>query len=873
MAAVVSHLTVERRVAPLGIDRLQPRLAWQVSEGHQSAYHVQVIHAADSRVMWDSGRTESSGSTYLAYAGEPLESRGRYRWRVRTWDGSGTPSDWSPPADFEVGLLSTDDWTARWICHLQVDTASAPEDMRLYAPAPMLRRTFTLPVVPRKARLYITALGVYEASINSNPVSQERLAPGWTDYAARLQYQTYDVTQLLQAGDNVLAVQLGHGWYAGSVGGWGRERYGDSPALLAQLEVELHAGERLAIVSSSEWKTFSGGTWLNDLQFGERTDFRHESAHWKTTDFDDREWQSAVYRAGPRVPLVAARDDGIRLVGSLPAVSVTPMTGERYIVDLGANTAGVLRLQLEGRRGQHLTLRHAEMLDAAGELYVDNLRGAQQRDEFILGEDGPVTLEPRFTFHGFRYAELSGFSNAPAPSDITSQVLSSASRSVGTFGCSDPRVEQLQRNIVTSLRANFISIPTDCPQRNERLGWAADLQVFARTALFNADLTNMLDKWLDDMVDAQLLSGAYSDLAPSPSGWAGAGNSAWADAGIIVPWILYERSGDAGVLERMYASMRRYMDYLEADQTDGLRFGGRYGDWVSLGAPTDKLFIGTTYLAYVADLFTRIATVLDIPADQEHFASLAGAVRRAFRERFIRTDGALTVQTQTAYALAIGLDLLESAERAAAGDRLAELVEAAGTHLATGFLGTPLVMPALSDTGHHELACRLLRQDSYPSWLFAVVNGATSMWERWNGWTPDAGFYSPGMNSFNHYAFGAVGDWMYGYLAGLQPVEPGYRRTELRPRPGGGFTSARAAHTSLYGEHVSGWRLDGGRLHVEAQVPANTSASVLLPATVDSGVVMDGTIVDQGSMRVEPGGLRLEIMPGHHALSVPYVTA
>ena len=534
----------------------------------------------------------------------------------------------------------------------------------------------------------------------------------------------------------------------------------------------------------------------------------------------------------------------MRVVESLPAQTVNAIGPGRFIVDLGANAAGVVRLSTNGEAGKEVSLKHAEALDTNGELYTENLRGADQQDSFILATSGAVTLEPRLTFHGFRYAEIAGVDNLDAK-DVQTNVLSSATRQVGAFTCSEPLVEKLQQNILTSLRANFISIPTDCP--NERLGWTADLQIFAPTALFNADLTNMIDKWLDDLVDSQLPSGAYADIAPAPSGWAGAGNTAWSDAGVIVPWVLYERSGDAGVLERLYDSMSRYMAYLEGDQTGGLRFGGRYGDWVSLGAPTDKLFIGTAYLAYVSDLFARIAGVLGKTKDEQHSRQLADKVRKAFQRKYVDDNGRLTVETQTAYSMVLGFDLLPESVHAAAGDRLAELVREADTHLATGFLGTPLVMPALSENGHHELACELLRQDTYPSWLFEVRQGATSIWERWNGWTPDGGFYSPRMNSFNHYAFGAVGDWMYRYLAGLQPVEPGYQRTELRPRPGAGFTSARATHESLYGVHECGWQLHDGTLRVDVRVPANTTATVVLP-----------------------DGARVDVAPGEHTLNVPY---
>jgi alpha-L-rhamnosidase len=767
-------------------------------------------------------------------------------------------------------LLAATDWSARWIAYVVPDLSSEPEEIRRQRPAAALRRRFSLVSVPRQARLYITALGVYEVAINGTRVGDERLAPGWTDYNVRIQYQTYDVTALLRAGDNVLAVRLGDGWYTGTVGAWGRHRYGDVPAILCQLESSPEAGEMLTVASDDRWLAHASGTWLNDLQAGERTDLRNEPSGWGSVGFDDTGWDAVSLRASPGSRLVAGRDDGIQVVDVLPALSVRAAGNDRHIVDLGANAAGIVRLRMMGTPDQHVVIRHAEALEASGELYTENLRGAEQQDEFVLADSAPASLEPRFTFHGFRYAEVSGVS-ALTVDDVELHVLSSATRTVGTFACSDPLVDKLQRNIVTSLRANFISVPTDCPQRNERLGWTADLQIFAPTALFNADLTNMLDKWLDDLVDTQLASGAYADIAPAPSGWAGAGNTAWSDAGVIVPWVMYERSGDAGVLDRMYDSMRRYLRYLEADQTHGLRFAGRYGDWVSLGARTDKMFIGTAYLAYVADLFTRIAALVGKSADEQHSRDFADMVREAFQRQFVDGDGRLLVETQTSYAMALGFQLLPESVRPAAGERLAELVHAADTHLGTGFLGTPLVLPALSDNGQHELACRLLRQDTYPSWLFEVRQGATSIWERWNGWTPEQGFYSPRMNSFNHYAFGAVGDWMYRYLAGLNPVAPGYRRTSLHPRPGAGFTAAQATHTSLYGTHACGWRIDDGKLHVDAQVPANTSATVVLPVASLDGVVVNGQPVSSlGNAHASAGEVSIEVPPGQHTLEAPY---
>jgi alpha-L-rhamnosidase len=855
---MTSHLSVERRVDPLGIDVARPRFAWR-PDADQAAYQLQVVDtdepgASWSAPTWDSGRRAASDSTYVPYQGPALRSGHRYAWRVRVWTTDGGEGAWSEPAGFEVGLLEPTDWSARWIAHVVPDLVSEPEERRAGRPAPILRRRFALADAPRRARLYATALGVYEAYLNGARVGDQWLAPGWTDYDRRIQYQVFDVTDLLLRGDNVLAVRLGDGWYAGSVGAWGRHRYGDVPALLCQLDVRLPSGESLRVGSDAAWRGADSGTWLHDLQLGERTDLRKEPSGWGRPDFDDAAWRPVALRADPGARLVASRDDGVRVVDRLPARSVRAAeagapTG-RHIVDLGANAAGVLRLALPagGRPGRRIVVRHAEALDAQGELYTDNLRGAEQRDELVLADGGPAALEPRFTCHGFRYAEVAGLDRLE-PGDVETRVLSSATRLVGSFECSEPLVNALQSNIVTSLRANFISVPTDCPQRNERLGWTADLQIFAPTALFNADVTNMLDKWLDDLADAQLPSGAYADVAPRPAGFVGWGDAAWSDAGVIVPWVLYERSGDADVLVRRYDSMRRYLRYLEADHTDGVRFAGRYGDWVSLGARTDKVFIGTAYLAHVAELGARIAAVVGRPEDEQRSGELAAHARRAFERLFLDQGGRLTVDTQTAYALALGFDLLPAELRPGAGARLARLVEEAGTHLATGFLGTPLVMPALSDHGQHELACRLLRQDTYPSWLFEVRQGATSIWERWNGWTPEHGFYSPLMNSLNHYAFGAVGDWMYRYLAGLDPVEPGYRRTALRPRPGAGFTAARATHESLYGVHACAWRLDGGSLHVDVQVPANTTATLELPP---------------GAALRPTGDVRVEVPPGRH---------
>jgi alpha-L-rhamnosidase len=876
----LGHLTVELRTDPLGIDVALPRFAWRLlgeaPVACQTAYRLQARDLDDPAASWDAptwdtGRVPSSESTHVLYDGPRLLSRQRLEWRVQAWDADQAPIDWSRPAAFEMGLLSAADWTGRWIGLPPSDFISEPSELTTPVPSPLLRRPFHLPAAPSRARLYVTALGLYQACLNGARVGQEWLTPGWTDFHRRVQYQTYDVTGLVRAGENVLALRLGDGWYAGYLAGFGLRCYGDRPAARCQLEVLLPDGQTVSVASDERWTACASGTWLHDVLMGERTDLRVDPVGWDMAGFDDGDWSPVALRADPGVRLVAARDDGVRVIEELAPIAVREIGPKRHLVDFGANVAGVVQLCGTYQAGQHISIRHAEALDAEGALYTDNLRGAQQRDD-ITTHGAPATLRPRFTYHGFRYAEVAGLEGRLDPRDVSAHVLSSAHRTVGSFTCSDPLVNVLQANIVRSLRGNYLSVPTDCPQRDERLGWAADVQIFAPTAMFNADVANVLAKWLDDLVDAQLASGAYPDLAPRVPGPTGAGNAGWADAGVIVPWVLYQRTGDRQILERLYESMRRYVAFLEADQTAGLRFAGRYGDWVAAGARTDKVLIGTAYLAHIADLFARIADTLGRQADATRYTRLADTVRQAFVQRFVADDGHLASETQTAYAMALGFALVPADLTEAAARGLARLVERVDVHLDTGFLGTPLVLPALSDNGFHEMACRLVRQDTYPSWLFQVRHGATSIWERWNGWTPEAGFASPEMNSLNHCAFGAVGDWLYRYLAGLDVAEPGYRRTLLRPRPGGGFTSAHATHESLYGLHACGWQIQGARLRVEVRVPANTTACIVMPCRGPEGVVLDGRPLAgyDGPYGMAREGLRIDVPPGHFVVEAPY---
>lgn len=828
----------------MGIDDPQPRLSWRSESDRRStrqvAYRVQAaLGPSFERVtlLWDSGET-TSPDTMIPYGGPPLTSGQRACWRVQVTDNHDRVSAWSAVATWEAGLLEPADWIGRWIGYVPPVLAWGADETDEARPAPYLRRCFDLRGRVRRARAYASALGLYEMRLNGERVGSELLTPGWTDYRRRLQYQAYDITTMLRTGENVIGAQLGDGWYAGHMASFGPNHYGETPAFICQLRIELDGGPRVTIETDGSWRARPGAARLADLLMGEHVDGGSEPNGWDHPGFDDSAWAPPQFRAGPGVPLVAGRDEGVRVIETLSPISTTQRAPGRFLVDFGQNIAGRLRMDVSGASGTTLSLRHAEVLDDAGELYLANLRTAEALDTYTFRGNAIETFEPRFTYHGFRYAEVDGLAEPLDPGQVTAVAISSATRTIGSFECSDALVNRIHANVAWGLRDNFVSIPTDCPQRDERLGWAADVQVFAPSALFISDVANLLEKWLVDLSDAQLPSGVYPDTAPHV-GHVGAGNAGWADAGVLVPWAIFERTGDRQVLERQYSSMRRLLLYLEADHTNGIRSSGRLGDWLSLGVPTDTDLVGTAYLAWTSATFARMARTLGKMDDATRFATLSSLARAGFIKSFVGADGSVAGETQTGYALALGFGLLPNVVRQPAADRLAHLVHADGTHLSTGFLGAPLVLAALSDHGHHDLACRLVRADTFPGWGYEVRQGATTIWERWNGWTPESGFADPGMNSFNHFAFGSVADWLHRYVAGLAPAEPGYKRAIIRPRPTGEFTWARASHQTPFGQIAVAWEVKDAILAITVDVPANTSAEVVVPADL-SGVSVDG---------------------------------
>ncbi|WP_433696626.1 family 78 glycoside hydrolase catalytic domain [Nocardiopsis sp. CA-288880] len=832
--------TAEHHRTALGIGEPRPRLSWTVRRAapgwRQEAYEIEV--RGNGGRTRRSGRLAGAESVLVPWPDAPLASRERRSVRVRVWGGGlEAPSPWSAPLEVEAGLLQAGDWRAGMV---------GPGDGLGGDERPVLLRSgFTLPAPPRSARLYVTAHGAFEAEVNGVRVGDEVLAPGWTSYRSRLRYRTHDVTELLREGENVLGAHLADGWYRGRLGfhGGRRDIYGDRTGLLAQLEVECEDGSRVRSGTGPGWRCAPSPILSASLYDGERHDARLEQAGWSEPGFDDSGWSPAVPVERDPATLVAPLSPPVRRTAELAPVSLAPTASGGLLVDFGQNLVGRVRLRVAGPAGTEVTVRHAEVLED-GELCTRPLRFAEATDTYVLAGTGAAEVwEPRFTYHGFRYAEVTGWPGEPGPDAVTAVVLHTDMRPTGEFTCSDPLVERLHENVRWSMRGNFVDVPTDCPQRDERLGWTGDIQVFAPTAAFLYDCAGMLRSWLADLAAEQYPDGTVPFIVPTVHAptWTPAWPAAvWGDAAVLTPWRLYERFGDAGVLRDQYASARAWADLvaqrLEADGT--WRRDRQLGDWLDPAAPpedpfrslTDPSLVATAYAAHTLRTMAGTAGVLGEDADRERYERLAARAREGFGAAYSPGGGRLTSDTQTAYALALCFDLLpEGPARAAAADRLAELVAAGGYRIATGFAGTPLVCDALSRHGHTATAYRLLLQRESPSWLYPVLMGATTVWERWDSMLPD-GSVNPGeMTSFNHYALGAVADWLHRTVAGLAPGAPGYRRIRVAPRPGGGLERAGASHETPYGTASVHWRRDGDRLRVAAVVPPGATAVVDLP--------------------------------------------
>ncbi len=736
---------------------------------------------------------------------------------------------------------------------------------------PLLRKEFQAKPF-RRATLYASALGDYRLSINGQPVGCDYFTPGWTDYKKRVYLWAYDVTDLVREGPNALGAVLAAGWYSGAIG-WKSERfhYGTDPRVLVQLELEAQDGSLQTIVSDGSWKTAWGPYLEGEFLAGETYDARKEMPGWDSAGFDDSAWKPVAVTGKIQAALEPARGVPVRETGYLKPVKITEHKPGVFIFDMGQNFAGFARLKVRGPAGTKVVMRFAERLNPDGSLYTTNLRTARATDTYILKGQGEEVWQPRFTFHGFQYIELTGYPGTPGPDAVTGVALNSATPLVGSFECSSPMVNRLYRNIVWTQRANFISIPTDCPQRDERLGWTGDAEVFLRAATYNADVASFFTKWLVDLEDAQR-GGAVTDVAPDVLGL-GAGTPAWADAGTICPWTIYWVYNDRRVLENHYNMMARLVEYDRQNSKDLLRAAYGYGDWLSVGADTPKDVIATAFFAYSTKLTAQAAEVLGRDDEAKKFRDLFDQIKAAFNKAYVAPDGRIKGNTQTCYVMALYFDLLPDDKRPMAAKYLVDDIQAHQGHLTTGFIGTSMLMPVLAQTGNHETAYRLLLNETYPSWGYSIKHGATSIWERWDGWTAQRGFQDPGMNSFAHYSFGAVARWMFQSVAGIDTDGPGYQRLVLRPQPGPGLTWVNASYRSLHGLVASQWKTEAGTRTYRLTVPANTVATLYLPNADPKHVTEGGRPAGQSPgvkfLRTERGAVVYEVLAGQYEFAVP----
>ena len=884
---VLTHLRCEYRENPLGIDVRQPRLSWILDSSQrgqkQTAYRILVASteeklANDLGDLWDSGKVESNQSTQIVYQGQELKSRMHCLWKVCVWDKDDIKTGFSEPAYWTMGLLSDSDWRGSWIgMNIPDSTVNADESLD-GPPPPWFRKTFSVSKPVKRAFVYITARGLFELHINGERIGKDVFSPGWTDYHKRIQYCTYEVTSQLRGGMNAVGAIIGDGWYSGYIGEQlERGYYGLQNSMLLQLEVEYTDGTMDVFATDGTWRCSDGPLLSSDIIMGEYYDARKEMPGWDTADFNDSSWQSVVLLENPSATLVAHCSEPVQVTEYLNPVAIYEPVKGVYVINFGQNIAGWARLTVKGEAGRKVILRFAERLYHDGSIYTANLRGARATDTYVLKGGKEEVWEPRFTYHGFQYVEVSGLPGAPDLSTVTGCVAHSTTLPAGHFECSDSMVNQLWRNITWTQRANFFSIPTGCPQRDERLGFLGDTQLFMSTASFNMNVAAFFTKWMDDIEDAQSSEGAFTVIAPNLTGIEiFNGYPGWADAGVIIAWKMYREYGDTRIIEKYYDAMVRWMDFLQKEDSDmicGNKEETANADWLSVIANTPACLVRMAYWAYDASLMSRMARVIGHNQDAQEYEQLFASVKSAFQENFVLPDGRITCNTQTGCLLALAMDLMPTGAHEAAVKQLVENIRQRDWHLSTGFIGVGLLNPVLTQWGYPDVAYRLLLNDTYPSWGYSIKNGATTIWERWDGWSQDKGFHDSDMNSFNHYAFGAIGEWLYRHVAGIQldAEVPGYKHIIIKPSPGCDLTYAHAEYHSIHGKIASGWRKDGNRIALDVTVPANTTATVFIPSEREALITESGLPAGEAEgvtlLGYENGCTGFSVESGHYSFS------
>jgi alpha-L-rhamnosidase len=855
----IQSIRVENQLNPQAIGVTNPRFSWVLNATKrnvsQKSYEIQVRNGAN--FVWKSGKIDSDQSIFIPYAGKDLKSNQSYQVGIQTWDNQGnvSPLKWSA---FKTSFLNQADWKARWISSgISADSV----DGRV----PRLAKTFFAKKKVRSARLFITSRGLYEATINGKRIGDAYLSPGWTSYNKHLQYQVYDISSEIKKGNNQLDVLLGSGWFRTRIA-WENNKnfYGSQTALLSQLEITYADGSTETIVSDNSWKASLSQIVTSELYDGEKQDTRIQDTK-----------ESPVVETNVSFDALRAQiNEPIRKQEVLKVRKLLRTKSGKTILDFGQNIVGWVKLAIKGKSGQTVKLYHVEMLDKFGEPYFANLRTAKAQAEYILNGEQQV-LEPHFTFFGFRYVQVEGAE--VQADDFQAIVLNSDIKSTGVFESSNALLNQLQSNIRWGQKGNFLDVPTDCPQRDERLGWTGDAEVFSRTAAFNFDVNQFFAKWLKDVQADQFPNGAVPFVIPDVLSQTAIGKmtkqdgaAGWSDASIIIPYNIYTTYGDKQVLENQYASMKAYLNYVRSVAKNDLwNTGFQFADWLSYrvddskgmigqkSAVTDNYLVAQCFYAYNTQLMIKTARILGHVEDYKAWEKLLVRIKTQFQKEFMTANGRLVSETQTAYVLALQFDMIPSSLRMAALDRLVANIESYNFHLTTGFLGTPFLNPVLTRFGRNDVAYKLVLQDSYPSWLYPIkAHGATTIWERWDSMKADSTFQDPSMTSFNHYAYGAIGDWMYRTIGGIDTEEfdgAGYKQIVIKPELGGGLSYAKTSLESPYGKITSDWRLESAEFKLIVDIPVNASATVFLPRVGKGQMFQDGEEISGDLVRIGSG--------------------
>jgi alpha-L-rhamnosidase len=847
-------VTFEHHRDNLGIGESAPRISWSFKDNattwNQASYEIEI-----SRQLFDSGKptlfvVESSDSILVPWPTTPLMSRESAQVRVRAVGVAGMGSTpWSQYTKVEAGLLSPGDWTASLIAAERTVTPT-----NALRPA-LFRKSFEIISSIKSARLYITAQGLYEAHLNGSRVGDHVLAPGWTSYNHHLMYQAFDVTDLLKKGENAIGVEVGEGWFSTRLG-WGggtRNIYGDRLAVLAQLEVLLEDGQSLIINSDTSWKTSVGPILSSEIYDGEIFDASVDVKGWSSSIFDESHWVDVQHLNFPTAKLQSPQGPPVRRIQQVPAQKCFKTPNGKLVVDFGQNLVGWLKVRVTGPIGHKITFTHTEVLEN-GECATRPLRICKQADCLILA-GYEIEWEPKFTFHGFRYVQVDGWpGEQPSLQDISAVVIHTDMERTGWFECSDPMVNKLHENITWGMRGNFVSIPTDCPQRDERLGWTGDIQVFSPTASFLYNTSGMLAGWLKDLAAEQIkdYDGVPPVVCPNVlSSKFTVAQAVWADVTVITPYDLYTAFGDTKILLDQHDSMKAWLEKGLPRQSNGFWDVNlpQLGDWLDPVAPpsepangrTDTHFVANAYLIHSTSLMSKISHVLNLPHDVEMYNNETARLKKEFQNEYITPNGRLASESMTGLSIALSYGLFSDPEHIrAAGARLATIVRQSKFRIATGFVGTPLICPALTAHGSPQLAYRMLLEKECPSWMYPITMGATTMWERWDSMLPD-GRINPGeMTSFNHYALGAVAAWLHNTVGGISPAEPGWKKIRFEPIPGGAITSSKVKFLSGYGMVENEWKIEEGKFKMMVRVPPNTSGVIILPGKQDAVEVRSG---------------------------------